>query len=210
MSATARAPGDGAPGGGAAPAGRAGSGDGSEPGWVGEVLAFWFRELTPQQWFMRDDKVDRAILVRFLDLHAALAGLPPPPVAMGVRTHLAAVIVLDQLSRNIFRGSARAFACDADARAIARAAVDAELDRALGIHERLFLYMPFEHSESRDDQVMSVALISSLGNDEYTRFAEAHKAIVDRFGRFPHRNGVLGRATTAEEAEFLRQPMSSF
>lgn len=181
-----------------------------EPGWVGEVLSFWFEELKPAQWFKRDDAVDRAILIRFLDLHASLAGLPPPPASMGVRTFLAATIVLDQFPRNIYRGSAKAFASDPEARAIAQAAIDAELDRGLGTDERLFLYLPFEHSESRDDQVMSVALISALGSAEYTRYAEAHKAIIDRFGRFPHRNAVLGRTSSAEEIAFLKEPMSSF
>lgn len=181
-----------------------------EPGWVGDVLGFWFDDLKPAQWFKRDEAVDRAILLRFLDLHASLAGLPPPPVPMGVRTFLAATIVLDQFPRNMYRGSPRAFATDPEARAIAQAAVDAELDRTLGTHERLFLYLPFEHSESRDDQVMAVALISALGDAEYTRYAEAHKAVIDRFGRFPHRNAVLGRTSSPEEIAFLKEPMSSF
>lgn len=181
-----------------------------EPGWVGDVLRFWFGELTPEQWFRRDDKVDRDILLRFLDLHASLAGLPPPPLAMGARTFLAAIIVLDQFPRNMYRGSPRAFASDPEALAIARAAVDAELDRSMAVHERLFLYLPFEHSESPDDQIMSVALISSLGDAGYARFAEAHKSIIDRFGRFPHRNAVLGRQSTPEEEAFLKEPMSSF
>jgi uncharacterized protein (DUF924 family) len=181
-----------------------------EPGWVSDVLRYWFEELTPAQWFKRDDKVDRTVLLRFLDLHASLARVPPPPVSMGARTFLAAVIVLDQFPRNMFRGRPEAFATDGDALGVARAAVDAELDRRLGPDERLFLYLPFEHSESRDDQIMSLALISAIGNAEYTRFAEAHKVIIDRFGRFPHRNAVLGRASTPEELAFLNEPMSSF
>ena len=124
-------------------------------------------------------------------------------------TALAAVIWLDQFSRNMFR-SPSAFASDAKALAIAEAAIAKGLMAALNRDELLFLYLPFEHRENADAQARSVELISVLGNPELTGYAQAHKDIIDRFGRFPHRNVILGRASTAEEMEFLKGPSSSF
>jgi uncharacterized protein (DUF924 family) len=110
----------------------------------------------------------------------------------------------------MFRGSPRAFASDAKALAVAAAAIAKGYAARLSKDQRLFLYLPFEHSENLDLQARSVELISSLGDPELTRYAEAHRHIIQRFGRFPHRNAILGRTTTAEEAEFLKQPDSSF
>ena len=115
------------------------------------------------------------------------------------RVALAAVIVLDQFPRNMFRDSARAFAGDPMARHIAREAVDRGFDAGLKDEQRLFLYLPFEHSEDREDQALSCELIGSIGNDYWTKYAQAHKEIIDRFGRFPHRNAVLGRTSTRAE-----------
>jgi uncharacterized protein (DUF924 family) len=129
---------------------------------------------------------------------------------MDAHTVLAAVIVLDQMSRNMFRDTPRAFSADAKALRLAKAAVARGFDDDLTKDQRLFLYLPFEHSEDRRSQARSVALISSLGDAELQKWAEDHKAVIDRFGRFPHRNGVLGRVSTREEAEFLQQPDSSF
>jgi uncharacterized protein (DUF924 family) len=114
------------------------------------------------------------------------------------------------MSRNMFRGTPQAFAADAKALDLAAAAVALGFDRALTNDERQFLYLPFEHAESAEAQAHSVALFASLGDPELTKWAEAHKAVIDRFGRFPHRNAVLGRTSTPEEIEFLRQPGSSF
>lgn len=180
-----------------------------EPTWVGDVLDFWFGSVGPERWFAKSDEVDQAIRDRFFDLHGRLlevdaAGLDGP------RPLLAAIVVLDQFSRNLFRGSARAFAADPLARRLADRAITLGLDRGMSDAERLFVYLPFEHSEDRGDQARSVELIAQLGNDGWTRYAEAHKVLIDRFGRFPHRNDVLGRTSTPEELAALQQPMGSF
>jgi uncharacterized protein (DUF924 family) len=120
------------------------------------------------------------------------------------------VIVLDQFSRNMFRSTPRAFANDAKALSITQKALAKGFAGALSSEEQLFLYLPFEHQENVDAQARSVELISALGDPELTKFAQAHKDVIDRFGRFPHRNGILGRTSTAEELEFLKGQGSSF
>ena len=181
----------------------------SEPPWVREVLRFWFEELTDRDWFAKDADLDARIRERFLATHAQV-------VARGVaypadpRTMLAAVVVLDQFSRNLFRNDPRAFAADAVARRIATSAIENGFDRAMNANERLFLYLPFEHSEDRADQARALELIGSLGNDVWTRSAIAHKDIIDRFGRFPHRNAVLKRESSAAELALLKDPKGSF
>jgi len=179
-------------------------------GWQDDVRRFWFGELQPSAWFRRDPELDRRISGRFTGLHAALAETPAAALAADAPTALAAIVVLDQFSRNMFRRSPRAFASDALAREVARLALAARLDESLSGPERLFVYLPFEHSEDMADQDRSVALISALGDAGYTRYAVAHRDIVARFGRFPHRNGVLGRASTPAEEAFLAGPGSSF
>ena len=123
---------------------------------------------------------------------------------------LAAVIVLDQFSRNMFRGTPLAFANDAQALAIAEKAIAKDFAEGLSGEKRLSLYLPFEHQENVDAQARSVELISALGDPELTKYAQAHKDIIDRFGRFPHRNAILGRKSTEEEMEFLKGPDTSF
>jgi len=179
------------------------------PGWAREVVGFWFGELGPQQWFAKSDAVDATIRDRFLGLHANLA-LSPPTLGLDPQRALAAILVFDQFPRNMFRGTPRAFATDALALQLATGAVRDGLDLHLATAERLFVYLPFEHSEDADDQARAVSLISRLNDAEWTRYAVAHKDIIDRFGRFPHRNDALGRPSTPEEIEFLRQPDSSF
>jgi len=180
-----------------------------EPAWVGEVLRFWFEALTQAQWFAKSDALDAQIRARFLGVHQQLmAGMAS--AVSGPRATLAAVIVLDQFSRNMFRGDPRAFAADATALRMAKHAVALGLDRAMAPTERLFLYLPYEHSEDAADQAVSLELTTALGNAFWTRYALAHKQIIDRFGRFPHRNAVLGRESTPEEIEMLQGPMSSF
>ena len=178
--------------------------------WVDGVLRFWFEETGPKQWFEKSDAFDAEVRRRFLELHETLAARPPQALLADARTALAAVIVLDQMSRNVFRGSPRAFAADAKALELADAAITQGFDRGMTRDERLFVYLPFEHAESREAQARSVALMAGLGDPELTKYAEMHKVIIDRFGRFPHRNAVLGRPSTPEEIEFLRQPGSSF
>jgi uncharacterized protein (DUF924 family) len=183
--------------------------DSSEPGWVGEVLGFWFQELEPAQWFARDNDLDMQIRERFLALHERLTG--EMDIDLGAtREILAAVIVLDQFSRNMFRGSPRAYETDDAARRLAQAAVNGGLDAGLQRKERMFLYLPFEHSEDRSHQEMAVRLIERLGDPEWTRYALAHQAIIEKFGRFPHRNAALGRSSTPEEEALMREPMGSF
>ena len=177
--------------------------------WVEEVLRFWFAELREADWWAKSERVDATIRARFLDLHARLVAADGG-VSSAARPALAAVIVLDQFSRNMFRGTPRAFAADPIARRLARDAVAGGFDAELQPQERLFLYLPFEHSEDRADQALSVELIARLGREDWTHYALAHQSVVDRFGRFPHRNAVLGRESTAEEIAALRDPKNSF
>ena len=177
--------------------------------WVAEVLDFWFGDGDVQKWWRKDPAFDARIRARFGELHAALAAGPLPPPD-DPASALATVIVLDQFSRNHDRDDPRAYAADPMARAVAAFAIDRGWDRGLDRDARMFLAMPFQHSEDRADQARAVALVEALGNEEWTRFALAHQALVERFGRFPHRNAVLGRPSTPEELEALRQPMSSF
>ena len=180
------------------------------PAWGLDVLQFWFRELSAEQWFKRDASVDERIRARFLQLHELVATTPNEELLADARTALAAVIVLDQFSRNMFRGDPRSFASDAKALTIADAAINNGYLGELGKDERLFVYLPFEHCEDRAQQARCVQLMSELGDPELTRYAVAHRDIIERFGRFPHRNAILGRASSAEEVEFLKQPGSSF
>jgi uncharacterized protein (DUF924 family) len=182
---------------------------GEEPGWVGDVLRFWFHEINADEWFATDHHLDERMRERFLSLHERLVAQQPRDAATP-RELLATIVVLDQFSRNLYRGSPRAYAADALARRLARAAVNRGCDLSMSAAERMFVYLPFEHSEDRDDQALSVRLFEQLGDDNWTRYALAHKAIIDDFGRFPHRNEVLGRESTPEELERLKQPMSSF
>jgi len=178
-----------------------------EPAWVGEILHFWFDEMEATQWFAERDAVDAQIRGRFLALYRrVVAG--DGSIAMTQRPLLAAVIVLDQFSRNLFRGTPRAFAADPIARELSRAAVKQRFDDTMNEQERLFLYMPFEHSEDRKDQALAVELIARLGKEEWTRDAIAHKTIIDQFGRFPHRNAILNRPSSQDEVKFLQKPQA--
>lgn len=181
----------------------------AEAPWVDDVLRYWFDCLGEAQWWGKHPAVDEEIARRFAALHQRLLADDGAGIA-GPRPRLAAVLALDQFARHLFRGSPRAFAADPLARRLARAAIAAGDDQALSHAQRLFLYMPFEHSEDRADQALAVALIDRLGNASWSGFARAHQAIIARFGRFPHRNVALGRTSTAEEAAFLAQPNSAF
>ncbi len=174
------------------------------PAEASAVLRYWFEELTPEQWW-RDRTLDQQIAARFLDLYHRLRRAVPADWRETPRGVLAAVLVLDQFPRNMFRGTAAAFATDARARALAAEAVERGFDTALGVDEKLFLYLPFEHSEDAADQARAVELISALGNAQYTEFAKQHQAVVERFGRFPQRNAALVRVSTPEEEAFLAE-----
>jgi uncharacterized protein (DUF924 family) len=171
-----------------------------------DVLAFWFAD--PSRWWKKAPSFDAEIRDRFLDLHDAIKRDQREDWLDSPRGALAYVVVLDQFSRNMFRGSARMFEGDPRAVAAARRALDREFDRELSGDERMFLYMPFMHSEDLADQNRCAALFAPL--EQGRRYAEQHREIIVRFGRFPHRNAVLGRPSTVEELEFLRQPGSSF
>jgi len=181
-----------------------------EPGWVEDVIRFWLTETPAEKRFGQDAILDGEIRSRFASLYEQLAAQGPPSKDLTARRALATLIVLDQFSRNMFRGSAKAFAADRTALAVARAAVGAGLDKQLDKAARLFIYLPFEHSEDLADQHRSVELMADLGDAEWDRYAIAHRDIIERFGRFPHRNEVLGRQSTDAEIAFLKQPGSSF
>jgi len=173
-----------------------------------EVLRFWFDE-HPKDWFVKNPDLDAQIRRRFEALHqeaasGALEGWLDEP-----RACLARVILLDQFPRNMFRGDARAFATDALARAAARRILARGWNARMTRSEQLFAYLPFEHSESLEDQNLSCELIKDF-EPEQVRYALRHREIIDRFGRFPHRNGILGRQSTPAEIEFLKQPGSGF
>jgi uncharacterized protein (DUF924 family) len=178
--------------------------------WVSDILKFWFEDLKPAQWFAKEAGLDQLIRTRFLGVHERVAAAGEAELLADPKTVLAAVIALDQFPRNMFRGAARAFATDPKALALSSKAVALGFDAGLSRNEKLFLYLPFEHSEHPAMQARSVALFSGLGDAEQIKYAVAHKAIIDRFGRFPHRNAILGRTSTAAEEAFLKEPDSSF
>ncbi len=173
-----------------------------------EVLDFWFR-LERKAWFEKNPSFDEEIRRRFLPLYELAAQGRLKDWEQTPSACLALVIVLDQLARNMFRGSARAFAADELAREAARVLVGRGWDKDLSEDERMFAYLPFEHSESLADQERCCELMRPLGEEVY-RYALRHKEIIERFGRFPHRNAALGRASTSAELEFLAQPGSGF
>lgn len=174
------------------------------------VLAFWFDESTPQQWFARDEAFDAAIRVRFAALHEAAARGELWRWRVDAPGRLAEIIVLDQFSRNLHRGSGLAFAQDAMALVLAQELVAQGLDRRLPVVQRAFAYLPFMHSESGVVQRESLRLYTALAQPVNLDFAQRHADIVARFGRYPHRNVALGRESSAEEIAFLKQPGSSF
>jgi uncharacterized protein (DUF924 family) len=183
----------------------------------GTVLEFWFgtpRGRARPEWFRKDEKFDAEIRRRFGEVHAAAARRELEDWRGERESMLALVVVLDQFSRNLYRNDPRAFAQDEYARQCARDALARGDDAASLPVERQFLYLPFEHSEDPAEQELAVRLMSRLEAYEETRglteWAVKHKVIIDRFGRFPHRNACLGRASTQEELEFLKQPGSGF
>ena len=190
------------------------------PAMAEELLAFWFAERAQKLWFDRNEAFDEEIRARFAGLSAegARGGLAPWEEAP--ETALALVILLDQLPRNMHRGRAEAFACDALARAVTGRAIDRGFDIAMPRDRRFFFYLPFEHSEDLADQDRSIALFGAWVEAapaeikpkaiEQFEYVLRHQQIIRRFGRFPHRNAALGRETTPEEAAFLLEPRSSF
>lgn len=175
-----------------------------------EVLRFWFEETTPAQWWKVDLTFDRLIAQRFGTLHRQASCGELFQWRAEPRGRLAEIIVLDQFSRNMFRGTPGAFASDVIALTLAQEAVAAGVDATLTVAERVFLYMPYMHSESRRIHEVAELLFQANAPDSNYQFELRHKAIIDRFGRYPHRNAILGRESTQEELAFLKEPGSSF
>ena len=177
-----------------------------------DVLTFWFEDDPEEKrafWFERDPEFDTRIVAQFTGLFEAAEVGELDELAQSPTGCLALVIVLDQFPRNMFRDDPRAFATDAKALALSREAIAKGLDKSLGTFQRQFLYMPFQHSENLDDQQRSIELSAETG-PEGRDYAQRHLDIIERFGRFPHRNAVVGRDSTADEIAFLKEPNSSF
>jgi len=166
--------------------------------WRSDVLKFWFG-LDPKQWWRSDPELDHRIKEDFLKLWAERRQLPVDAFTGDSLTALAAVVLFDQFPRNMFRGEAEQFATDHLALAIAKIAADKDFDDQLQPKERGFLYLPFQHSENLADQDRSLLLFTSLGDDYQLGFAKKHHDVIARFGRFPHRNKMLGRAPRPDE-----------
>jgi uncharacterized protein (DUF924 family) len=166
--------------------------------WRADILKFWFA-LSYEQWWRGGAELDHRIRQNFLKLWAEKRQLPVGAFLDDPLTALAAVLLFDQFPRNMFRGHADQFATDHLALAIAKVAVDNGIDEQLEPAERGFLYMPFEHSENLADQDRGVLLFTALGDKDHLDYAKKHRAVIERFGRFPHRNALLGRAPRPEE-----------
>jgi uncharacterized protein (DUF924 family) len=171
--------------------------------WAETILSFWFGELSEEDWFTRKDMTDQAIRERFEPLYREIRARVPPAAYEEPRAALAAIIALDQFPRNMFRGRGEAFATDDLAIDIARRALASKLDEKLSETEKQFLYMPFMHSEVLADQERSVALFRAQDSGKNEKYAVEHRDIVAKFGRFPHRNKILGRESTPAERIFL-------
>ncbi len=182
----------------------------SDPSWPSQVRAFWFETLGPEVWFIKDVVLDQKITAIYQPLFESLIAASDQLRATTAADTLALIIVLDQFPRNMFRDTPRAFASDDVALRLAEEAIAKRLDNELSARECQFLYMPFQHSEDADVQARSIALYEALGLDGALDFARRHKQVIDRFGRFPHRNRVLGRTSTEAEVAYLDQPGSGF
>ena len=174
------------------------------------ILDFWFNELTPKHHYAKDTALDEAIRTRFGATLEAAALCELFAWRATPEGRLAEVLVLDQFSRNVYRDTARAFAQDALALALAQELVASAQDRSLPLVQRSFAYMPYMHSESALVHAQAVVLFNQPGMEDTLRFELRHQAIIERFGRYPHRNAILGRTSTPEELAFLNEPGSAF
>lgn len=170
------------------------------------MLRFWFEECGPEDWFAKSDALDAAIVERFEPLRAQVLASGAEGWRSYPITLLAAVILLDQFSRNAHRGTETAYAADPLARDLTRIATDQGWDTDMTPQQRQFLYLPLMHAEDRDLQAESVRRFAQIGMDDVLAFARDHAEVVERFGRFPSRNAALGRESTPEEVEYLSQP----
>lgn len=175
-----------------------------------DVIQFWFEDIEPKQRFIKDLEFDELLRAKFGDTHR----LATQGLLYAWREHpldaLAEIVVLDQFSRNMFRDTPKAFETDTLALVLAQEAIRKKFDKKLKNSRRSFLYMPFMHSESKEIHDIALFLFDQPGLEDSFNFELKHKAIIDRFGRYPHRNKILGRESTAEELEFLSQPGLSF
>ena len=175
-----------------------------------DIIDFWFKEIDSSLWWKKESEFDREIRERFLDIHSAAASCELFSWRMDPFGRLAEIVILDQFSRNMFRDAPLSFAFDRLALVLAQEAVAAEADVLLPPSQRSFLYMPYMHSESVLIHEKAVELFSSPELEGNLDFELKHKSIIDRFGRFPHRNKILGRQSTKEEEAFMLGPDSSF
>ena len=173
--------------------------------WSAEVTHFWFDELSVDDWFGSSAEVDEQITERFQELWEEQKSKIASDFLATPKTALAAIILFDQFPRNIFRGTAEAFATDHLALQIAKEVIDRETDHKLTEDQRSFLYMPFMHSEDLEDQTRCLGLFTALGTEDNIKFAKAHRDIILQYGRFPHRNAVLGRESRPEEQVAIDQ-----
>ncbi len=164
-----------------------------------DILDFWFNELSSDDWFGSSADVDEQITERFQELWEEQKAKITSDFLATPETALAAIILFDQFPRNMFRDTAEAFATDHLALQIAREAIDREMDHMLTDEQRMFVYMPFMHSEDLEDQTRSLGLFTALGIENNIKFAKAHRDVIVKYGRFPHRNIVLGRETRPDE-----------
>lgn len=174
------------------------------------VLSFWFDELGESKWWVKDEKNDALIKTRFMKLYVSATKGELYHWRVKPKGRLAEIIILDQFPRNMFRDNAQAFASDSMALALSQEAIAKQADNALSALEKSFLYMPFMHSESLKMHILAIDLYTRNGLPTNLEFEIKHKEIIDKFGRYPHRNAVLGRQSTEEEVEFLKQSDSSF
>lgn len=168
------------------------------------ILTFWFEELTPTEWFQANPILDQSIREKYGDLYIAVCAGLKQLWRESPEGALAEILVLDQFSRNIHRDTPQAFSMDEAARVLAREAMERGDDMILAPLKRQFMYMPFMHSEDRGDHELALTLFTALGNEHALRYEKMHNDIIDRFGRYPHRNIILGRTSTSEEIEFLK------
>ena len=175
-----------------------------------EILTFWFEEIQPAQWWKKDDRFDVLLLERFSNVYTRTCSCELFEWRRQPEGRLAEIIVLDQFSRNMFRGTPRAFAMDSMALTLSQEAIACGADQHLSPVQRSFLYMPYMHSESLLIHEIAVDLYRQNGVQGNLDFELKHKRIIEKFGRYPHRNDILGRQSSAEEIEFLSQPDSGF
>jgi len=177
---------------------------------IWQVLDFWFKELAPEQWWLKDQQLDQTIAARFGLFHQAAIQGECQPWRVNAEGRLAEIIILDQFSRNLYRDQPKAFSSDLAALLLAQEAVSLNIHDQLSVTQQAFLFMPAMHSESTWVHQQAVEWFSAPGLEKNLAFELQHKAIIDRFGRYPHRNAILGRTSTQAEIDFLATPGSSF